>query len=284
MKFDLIGHSISSSFLVGLVSVLSSSTDYAGTMGPQVASMARPYVSVFGGGGASTKTDVSQYGTAFFTEADGGPLAVNAFGRTDSRNAGFVGANVGYQWTEVFLDSFHPVSGFSPATELEGYYLTRSTFSAHDLNNDTIRLPEHDFLVRYPMSAGVFLVNALANVNLSNCPKLHPYIGAGIGAGILSISNATATQVSPPEVGVNHYNSNTSDKDATFAAQVKLGLNYDINPNISFFAEYRWLHFSDSNYVFGSTSYPTHAATSSWLVNFDPQNYNMGGIGLRYNF
>jgi hypothetical protein len=49
-------------------------------------------------------------------------------------------------------------------------------------------------------------------------------VGAGIGAGVLSISDADSLQVSPREPGINHYNSNRNSSDVTFAAQVKAGL------------------------------------------------------------
>ena len=59
------------------------------------------YLGVFGGGGFSTSTNVTQLGTAFFTEAEGGPLAVNAKGRTDSGGGGFVGGQIGYEWSRL---------------------------------------------------------------------------------------------------------------------------------------------------------------------------------------
>src|SRR5690348_16656275 len=74
------------------------------------------YVSVFGGGGIATGSDVTQSGTAFFSEAEGGPLAVRAKGQTDSRSVGFVGLQVGHEW------SLGPSSGVLPALELEGFY------------------------------------------------------------------------------------------------------------------------------------------------------------------
>ena len=73
------------------------------------------YVGVFGGGGFGTSTNVNQLGTAFFTEAEGGPLAVNARGHTDSGGVGFIGGQIGY---ELSYRSF-----VQPAFELEGFYL-----------------------------------------------------------------------------------------------------------------------------------------------------------------
>ena len=43
--------------------------------------------------------NISQLGTAFFVEAAGGPLSVNATGRSGSRSAWFVGGQAGYEWS-----------------------------------------------------------------------------------------------------------------------------------------------------------------------------------------
>lgn len=280
MEFCMTLNKVASSIMAALL--LGSYQGYAGTMGPSVLSgPGKIYVGVFGGAGAADKVSIKQFGTAFFPEIVGGPLAVNAFGRVNSSTVGLVGGHVGYQWSEINL--FNAQSGISPATELEGYYLGKGTFTGHEINNNTARLPEHDFLVTYPVNTGVFLINAVANINLANQSIFHPYVGAGIGAGVLSISDADSLQVSPLEADINHYNSNRNSSDATFAAQVKAGLSAHITANIDIFGEYRWLYLASSNYTFGSTVYPTHAETSSWLVKFGSQNYNLGSVGLRYS-
>lgn len=271
--------------IIGILFALTSSEANASccVMGPtKFSPPGEVYVGIFGGGGTSTKINVSQFGTAYYTEANGGPLAVDAFGKTDRRTVGLVGGHVGYQWLEIFSNPPNSQWGLAPAVEWEGYYLSKSSFTSHDINNDTVRLPEHDFLVTYPMKAGVFLTNAVLSINPSCLSRFHPYVGAGIGAAVVSISNANAAQVSPAEPGINHYNSDASDTDTTFAAQTKVGLNVDLCRNISIFVEYRWLYLSDSHYEFGSTVYPGHPATSNWLVKMDSQCYNMGAIGIQY--
>jgi opacity protein-like surface antigen len=271
------------SSILGVILALSGAGVQAGTMGAtQAAPGEKIYIGIFGGGGSSNQIKISQYGTAFFSEADGGPLAVNAFGQADSRNVGIVGAHLGYQWGDIILSSINNQTSLSPAIELEGYYLSKSSFTGHDINNETTRLPEHDFLVTYPMSTGVFLANTILNFNSNSYAKLRPYVGAGIGAAVLSISNADSLQLAPMEPGVNHYNGNPNDKAAAFAAQTKVGLNYVFNDHLSVFAEYRWLYISDTNLTFGSTVYSTHAPTSSWNANLGSQNYNMGAGGIRF--
>ncbi len=239
------------------------------------------YLGIFGGRGDSNKVDINQYGTAFFLDV-GGPLAVNAFGTTKHRSSPFFGAHVGYQLPEILPT---PCSswGLAPAVEWEGYYLRKSTFTAHDVGNDTERLDEHDFLVTFPTKTGVFLVNAVLNLNLPCRSHFHPYVGVGFGGAVISVTDADALQVAPPEPGVNHFNANPSDRDATFAAQGKVGLGYDLCRRIGLFAEYRYLYVGDSNFTFGSTVSPGHAATSPWSVEFDRKHYNLFAVGFQFS-
>lgn len=135
----------------------------------------------------------------------------------------------------------------------------------------------------YRTSKKVQHINSIIEVlNFNSNSWLRPYIGGGIGGAVLSISNAEALQVSPLEAGVNHYNTNTHDKDATFAGQIKVGSTFTVSQHVSIFAEYRWLYLAPSTYTFGSTVYPEHAATSAWRVDMGSQNYNMGTAGIRY--
>jgi opacity protein-like surface antigen len=238
------------------------------------------YVGIFGGGGSSNNFDIAQYGTAFFTEAEGGPLAVNAFGHVKSHSADFGGAELGYQGQAIVICThFHWT--LIPAIEIEGYYIGKSSLS-ETLSNTTERLAEHDFDVTYPVKRSVFLTNAILTFNQDKLP-IHPYFGLGIGGAIASISDASSLQTDPPEADINHYNANTSDSDATFAGQIKMGLSYNVTDAITVFAEYRWLYLASTDFTFGSTVYSSHASTSSWQVAFDPQNYNFGSLGIRYN-
>jgi opacity protein-like surface antigen len=236
------------------------------------------YVGAFGGRGSANNFNASQFGTAYFIEANGGPLAVNAFGQLHSQTSSFYGLQLGYQTQQILLKSSSQWT-LGPAVELEGYSMNNGT-SYGSLTNNTTRLPEHDFMVSYPMSRSVFLANAVLNFNHSQLP-VHPYLGVGIGNALIRISGASATQVSPPEENVNHYNSNGSDTNSTFAGQIKLGVSYDINKYVSLFADYRWLYLASTHFTFGSTVYPGHAETSSWQVKLDAQRYNLGNVGIR---
>lgn len=271
-----------SKVLIGILLASISYDAFADAWYSQCCMPGKFYLGLFGGVGESSKIKVNQYGTAFFFEELGGALAVDAFGKTNSHSVPVFGAHIGYQLTEI-LPTPCSTWGLAPAVEWEGYYLKRETFTAHDVGNNTERLDEHDFLVTYPMKTAVFLVNAVLNFNLPCRSRFHPYVGVGIGGALSSISNANAEQVAPPEAGVNHFNANPSDKDATLAAQAKLGLNFDLCRKLSVFAEYRSLYIASSSYTFGSTVSPGHAATSPWLVEFNHQHYNIGTIGIQYS-
>lgn len=281
MKVHIVKKGVYSSIFLFLTS-FSAFAAHTGTMvSPAVPTPGKIYVGIFGGGGSTRSFDVSQYGTAYYIEASGGPLAVDAFGDTNSRSAWLIGLQTGYQAPQIILNPNSQVA-LVPAAELEGYYFNRRTFTGHLTNDEATRLPEHDFIVSYSMRRTVFLANAVFNLNIP-CVRFHPYLGVGFGGAIVKISNADATQISPPEAGVNHYNSNTSDTAPTFAGQIKAGLSYDINDCVSLFAEYRWLYLSSTHFSFGSTVYPGHPVTSNWQVKLDPQYTNLGTVGIRFS-
>jgi opacity protein-like surface antigen len=242
---------------------------------PEQASLARGvYVGVFGGGGVNTATDVTQLGSAFFIEAEGGPLAVNATGRTGSGGVGFIGGQVGYELSHG--------SVVLPAFELEGFYLGTRTQRA-TVNNPTDRLDEHTFNDSFPMHSSVFLGNMVLSFPTLH-PGLVPYIGGGIGGARVSVNGANSLQVTPPEPGVNHFNSNTDSSVWTFAAQAKAGVRMALGRNAYLFGEYRYLYVGSTDQIFGPTVYPAHAATSAWTVRFDDTSYHLATAGIGFNF
>lgn len=238
------------------------------------------YVGLFGGGSSANNFSMNQYGTAFYTEANGGPVAVNGVGRINGSSASFFGVQLGYQ-SQAMLFGHGTEVTFTPAGELEMISMSKNTFNGTFTNN-TDRLDAHAFALSYPMNRNIFLVNALVNFSHPRCP-IHPYIGFGIGDAVIRINGANAAQINPLEAGVNHYNANPSDSTSTFAGQIKAGFTYDICQYVSAFAEYRWLYLASTQFTFGSTVYPTHVVTSSWQVKMDAQTDNMLDIGLRFN-
>lgn len=238
------------------------------------------YVGAFGGGGSPNHINAGQFGTVYIVEASGGPLAVNAFGKLNNKSAAFFGAQLGYQAQHISINSSSQWT-LGPAVELEGLSMNKSTFSA-TLYNYTDRADEHEFVVSYPMYRNVFLANAVFSFNSPRF-TVQPYIGFGIGSALVRISGANSVQVNPAEAGINHYNTDPSDTNTTFAGQLKLGLGYNLNKHVSFFAEYRRLYIASSHFELGSTAYATHAPTSSWKIKLGAQKYNLGAIGVRFN-
>lgn len=239
----------------------------------------RMYIGAFGGGIYSESSRTNQLGTAFFTEAEGGPLAVNARGHTGTTSAGFGGIQLGYEWAGSAMGCSD--WSIAPAAELEAYWMDFT--KRGDLINDTARLPEHDFSNSFPMHTGVYLVNAVLAFNSCCYSDFSPYVGGGIGAMRISIKNATSTQVSPAEPGINHFNSDRNYSTWAFAAQAKVGLRYNVCDSFHIFGEYRYLYIDSSNYVFGATIEPTHAPTSPWNVRVQNIQFNAFVFGLQYD-
>lgn len=266
------------SALLALVSVSAMNPSLMAAASPECN---RSYIGAFGGGIYSNSTKMSQMGTAFFTEASGGPLAVFAEGNTKKGSSGFGGAQIGYEWSQCPLNIGCSDWTVAPAAEVEAFFYSHNK-KGH-LINPTDRLPEHDFSNSFHMNMSVCLVNAVFSLNNSSFCGFSPYIGGGIGATHISIRDAKSLQVSPEEAGINHFNSKRSDSSWAFAAQAKAGLRYEICESFHIFGEYRYLFVDSSNYIFGSTVYPTHVPTSPWNVKVKNIHYNAFAVGVQYD-
>jgi len=232
------------------------------------------YFSIFGGGGRGGSSSVTQLGTAFFLEIEGGPLSVQATGRTNSSSVGVVGAHVGHEW------SYGPY--LLPALELEGLYLSRIRQHA-TLNNSNVRLAEQTFDDTFPTQTAVVLANAVVGFR-TPYQGVTPYIGGGMGAAHVSIKGATSAQTNPPEVGINHFNSGPDSSVWGFAAQAKAGVRVALGHSAYVFGEYRYLYVGSTDQTFGPTVYPTHVTTSQWAVRFGDTSYQLavGGVGVDF--
>lgn len=254
-------------------------TANAGTMGQAAPAKSPIYLGLFGGAGSVNQMTVRQQGTAYIPPAGGGPLAVNAVGKASTNRSGVLGAHIGYQWNSLNSNAAWSVT---PALELEGYYLG-ATATGHNLSNDNPRLGAHRFTVTYPMNTAVLLVNGVLALNNLQMGGLHPYIGGGIGAANVSITNADSSQFRPSEPGVNHYNSDKNASNWAFAAQAKAGLQFGLNEHVSVFAEYRYLYLASTTYTFGATQFGNHVPTSQWTVRMNGMSNNIGAVGIHYN-
>jgi hypothetical protein len=233
------------------------------------------YVSLFGGGGGRSSSDVTQRGTLYFIEADGGPLAVDASGQTNSGGVWFAGAHIGHEWSYGSL--------LLPAFEIEGLYIGRSEQRA-TLQNPTDRLAAHTFDNTLPMSTAAVLANIVVGFR-TPYQGVTPYVGIGMGAAYMSTSGATSTQTTPLEAGVNHFNSDPDSSVWGFAAQAKAGARFALgNSGAYLFGEYRYLYVGAVDHIFGSTRYVNHAATSPWTVSFDDTSYHLATAGIGFSF
>src|SRR5262245_59192534 len=104
------------------------------------------YVGVFGGGGFGSDNSVTQRGPAFYSKTGGGRLAVNATGSSNSGGVGFIGGQIGHEWSNG--------TAVLPAVELEGFYLSAGNRRA-SLQNPTDRLPLHTFDDTYSLNNSV---------------------------------------------------------------------------------------------------------------------------------
>lgn len=243
------------------------------------------YVGVFGGGGGSGNVNVTQTGYALYRTGGPpdllGPLYVYAPGTASSNGAGLVGMQIGREWSGWQFGSNGRGWGLLPAAEFEAYY-QRDTLTGH-LINPTPRLPEHEFVDTFPMNTGVFLANAVFSLQ-TPLPRIHPYIGAGVGTAYTSISGADSTQILFPEAGVNHFNSGPDSSRWGFAMQAKTGVRFDITERLWIFSEYRFQNIRFADYTFGSTVAPGHIPTTDWNVHIGSicRHLAVGGIGISF--
>ena len=73
MNLNRLVGKIAGKAISGCLLAISASGAYSGAMGSEaISSPGKIYIGAFGGGGTLSSADISQYGTAFFTEALGG--------------------------------------------------------------------------------------------------------------------------------------------------------------------------------------------------------------------
>jgi opacity protein-like surface antigen len=235
------------------------------------------YAGVFGGAGSSNIDSIDQMGTAYFTEAEGGPLSVNAVG-SSTDGVGLVGMQIGHEWTSGAPEGSW---GLLPAVEFEGMYLA-GTQSAQ-LNNDTDRLPAHVFDDAFPMDNFALLANTVVSFQ-TPLVNLFPYLGGGLGMTNVKIDGANSLQLLPAEPGLNHFNANPNSSAVGLSAQFKAGLRVTLTDRLFLFTEYRYLYVGSTTHTFGSTQAPTHVATSPWTVQLKDMNSHLGVGGIGFDF
>ncbi|QSR89286.1 hypothetical protein IT6_03105 [Methylacidiphilum caldifontis] len=240
------------------------------------------YIDLAAGGGVVSNNSIVQSGTAFLPASRGGPLGVLAVGSPNNHTTSLGGLGFGYEWDGWRLGGPESLWAILPAVEFNGYYL--GTFQSGFLRNTISlnRIPEHLFNDRFPTDIGALLVNGVFSLHTPY--HIYPYVGGGVGAAIISVSGADSEQDTPPEPGINHFNSHTSASDWNLAVNAKAGLRFDITKRLWAFLEYRFLFIDSTNYTFGSTVYPTHVPTTPWNVHFGEMFFQLGVAGIGYSF
>lgn len=235
------------------------------------------YIGIFGGLGSATATRLQQKGTVLINPSLS--LPIDASGSTgSSTHVSMGGAQVGYEWKR--LDFGESKWGLRPAIELEGIYIGKLSPTGE---MPVIPRALGTQYVTIPMTAGVFLANAIFTLQTPYSSKIFPYIGVGAGVAVTSIKGSDSAN--PSEPGINHFNSNPDASSSAFAMQLKAGVKGEVYKNLYLFAEYRYLSINSSSYTFGSTDYPgVHLPTTSWNVNLGRQQYNLFVAGLQYKF
>ena len=235
------------------------------------------YIGLFGGYGSASSASLQQKG-AVYLPPPFKLLPIDANGDTGSKNLALAGIQAGYEWEGWKLG--HSKWALKPAAELEGIYLGK-----HSPTGTMPVIPRAlgTQYVTIPMTAGVFLANAVFTLQTPYSSKVFPYFG--VGAGVARISIKGSDSANPSEPGINHFNSDPDASDSAFAVQLKAGIKGEVAKNLSLFAEYRYLSIYSTSYTFGSTDYPgLHLPTAPWHVNLGRQNYNLFVAGLQYKF
>jgi OOP family OmpA-OmpF porin len=162
-------------------------------------------------------------------------------------------------WTFVFYDQFAAdlqetwvlgaKFGYTPpafkyfAVELEYFYLKhdidRSAGSSVSVVSGDATLNNFmvNFLVRYPQG------------------RFHPYLGFGLGVSSVDVSGTRTQQILGSTV-----TQPLNDSDTSFAYQILLGVNYEINKNWSADLTYRWFG-TDPQIHGGDVDYTTNMIT-----------------------
>lgn len=142
------------------------------------------YFSLFGGWAAGNNSTANQLGTVFIPAASGGPLSVDATGRAKTDGVGFVGAQLGYQWSYG--------SRLLPALEIEGLYLPGTQQRATLENYPTGRTIEQTFDDTFTTSTVAVLANAVVGFR-TPYQRVTPYLGVGMGVAHISFDSASST-------------------------------------------------------------------------------------------
>ncbi len=118
---------------------------------------------------------------------------------------------------------------------------------------DKVSAVQNGVKVELPV-VGEFAMNTMmANVALDfrNASRFAPYLGAGIGLGLVEFSNPAFTTAGIPI-------SAGSDDDAVFAYQLFGGVGYWVHPQVIGYAGYKYLGTGDARFTTTTATIDTH--------------------------
>ena len=188
-------------------------------------------------------------------------------------SAGIYGVRVGYQFNNWFR------------ADLTGEYRGNSNFSGLDVVTGTGPAVGFVGTDTYTATKSEFLVLANAYADLGTWWCVTPFIGAGVGAARVSISNFTDTgyfNLGGP--GLNTYSFNYADSGSrwNFAWALHAGLAYTISPGITLELAYSYVNMGDGttgpSYSFDQVTNTTHAP-----FTFKNLTSNDVKLGVRWN-
>jgi len=176
----------------------------------------------------------------------------------------FIGAGVGYQFTD------------SLRADITGEYRFGSDFTGSDAY-DTDSDGDINGTNNYDgeKEEAVFLVNAYWDLPTYGIMK--PYVGAGVGASWIRISDFTDTSPNPLAIGLS---GDTEQWNLAWALHA--GLGFELSQNLTLDVGYRFLYLGDA----GTEDLVTPAGGNA---TFNPFNFNNimshdVKVGLRYRF
>ncbi len=233
------------------------------------------YVGVFGGANFSQDNGNgrSEYNTPIV------PGTTVTHSHMDDSLGGVGGIKAGYKFQSTAIGG-----GFAlqPAAELEAFYVG----SDLDLNDTTATAFFGNSHTNSSASvdSGAFFANGV--LNLKTPWHVAPYIGAGIGAEYLSISDKTlSTHIGTNPNGnggfaVPTISSSYSDDAFAFAVQAIAGINYDLTEHWTLFTEYKFVAAIDPSFTYHSV----YTSGDSLKYNPDFIGQHLITAGIKYNF
>jgi opacity protein-like surface antigen len=147
--------------------------------------------------------------------------------------AGIFGVGVGYQFNNWFR------------ADVTGQYRGNSNMKATDLFTGTASGVPYNGIDNYNASKSEWLVMANGYVDLGTWWCVTPFVGAGIGAARVTISNFTDTGTNTLPFTTTSFASAPSASKWNLAWAAHAGLAYKVNPNVTLELAYSYVNMGE---------------------------------------